>query len=111
MSESVVDPQALISIFGDNTSAQVSILQKFVTQTDELIADFDVAFEQHDAGQIMFHAHKFKSSARTVGANQLADLCFALEQAGREEDWDVINSLSPDLLPAVEQVRQYVNGL
>jgi CheY-like chemotaxis protein/HPt (histidine-containing phosphotransfer) domain-containing protein len=109
--ESAVDPQALAEIFGDDTSAHVNILQKFVLQTDELIAGFELAFEQLDADKIKFHAHKFQSSARTVGANRLADLCFALEQAARDTNWDMIDVLSGQIRLAVKQVRQYVDDL
>lgn len=109
--ESAVDPQALTNIFGEDTAAHRDILHKFVTQTDELVVDFQSALEQRDADRIMFHAHKFKSSARTVGANQLADLCFTLEGAGRDEDWDVIDNLAGSVQVEVVNVRQYVDDL
>jgi len=109
--ESAVDPQALAVIFGDDTSAQLNLLQKFIQQTDELIVDFETAFEQQDSEKIKFNAHKFKSSARTVGANNLADLCIELEQAARDDNWDIIETLFGKLRPAVNDVREYVNEL
>jgi two-component system sensor histidine kinase/response regulator len=109
--ETAVDPQALADIFGDDASAQLNILQQFVLQTDELIADFKLAFEQRDTDKIKFLAHKFKSSARTIGANDLADLCFALEQAARDTNWDVIEALTVKIHPTVKRVKQYVNNL
>lgn len=90
---SAIDPRALVIVFGDDSAAHLNILKKFVTQTDEILSEFETAYGQHNAAQISFHAHKLKSSARTVGANQLADLCVALERAGRTENWNKIDSL------------------
>ncbi|MGA9573230.1 MAG: PAS domain S-box protein, partial [Lysobacterales bacterium] len=106
---SAVDPQNLRNIFGDDNDAQLNMLQKYVKQTDEMIVCFEEAYEQHDSEQIMFHAHKFKSSARTVGANRLADLCLALQEAARDANWEDIESLSAHLRPAVLDVQHYVN--
>ncbi len=94
-----------------DAAAHLDILRKFIAQTEDIIAEFDTAYGQRDAAQVTFHAHKLKSSARTVGADSLADLCLALELAGRDADWTGIDSLFPDLRPAMERVKDYVNVL
>jgi HPt (histidine-containing phosphotransfer) domain-containing protein len=38
-------------------------------------------------GEIGTLAHRLKSSARSVGANALADCCLVLEQSGKAGDW------------------------
>ena len=106
-----IDPQELAKIFGDDFATQKNILQQFVTQTDGILGAFETAYEQRDAEQVLFQAHKFKSSARTVGANDLADLCLALEIAGRDESWDEIDRLCGGLRPAAHKVRKYVAEL
>jgi HPt (histidine-containing phosphotransfer) domain-containing protein len=108
---SAVDPQALAKIFGDDKMAQLGILKKFVIQTEESLALFESAFETRDAEQIGFNAHKLKSSARTVGANDLADLCFELELAGKNTDWPAVDRLAGSLRPAVKRVGDYVASL
>jgi len=105
-----IDPGALKQIFADDYEAQQEVLQKFVSQADEIFTDFKTAFQQRDLERIRFHSHKLKSSARTVGANSLADLCFALETAARNTKWTDIDGLADDLKPAVDQVRDYVKG-
>lgn len=111
MHETAIEPKALGAIFGDDVTLHLPILQKFVAQTDDLLSDFESAYSGHDVEQLRFHAHKFKSSARTVGANHLADLCFALETAAREADWGRIEQLVGQLQPAVEQVRAHVAAI
>ncbi|MDX2504477.1 MAG: Hpt domain-containing protein [Gammaproteobacteria bacterium] len=58
-----------------------------------------------------FFAHKLKSSARLVGANALADLCLALEVAGKSIDWSEIDSLMPELPSEMDLVTDFINGL
>ena len=105
MQDKAIDPKALASILGDDISLHMPILNKFVVQTEELLTGFETAYADHDVEQVRFHAHKFKSSARTVGANKLADLCLALETAARSNDWTEISALVGQLRPEVERVR------
>ena len=56
-------------------------------------------------------AHKLKSSARSVGANELADLCQTLEEAGNAEDWDKIDNAAPRLAGVMQQVTEYIKAL
>ena len=106
-----IDPKALNKVFGDDSAMHLNILHKFIAQTKDIIVDFDTAYGQRDAEQVSFHAHKLKSSARTVGADSLADLCLALELASQDADWTGIDSLFPQLRSAVERVNDYVSGL
>ena len=87
------------------------LLQKFASQADEISAEFETAFMQHDLEQVRFHTHKLKSSARTVGANSLADLCFALETAARNDKWKEINGLAGDMKPEVDYVKDCIKRL
>ena len=108
--ESAVDPEVLNRIFENDHGAQLDLLQKFVSQSNEVLTQFETAYSQHDSDQIRFHSHKLKSSALTVGAHSLADLCFALEEAGKNSNWNEINGLANELKPAIEQVKDYVKG-
>ena len=56
-------------------------------------------------------AHKLKSSSRAVGANALADLCLALETAGKAEDWQTIDAEAPKLPPTLDLVLDYIAAL
>ena len=80
-------------------------------QSQEIVDDIDAAYKQHDAGQISFQAHKLKSSARTVGADKLADLCLALEGAGQRDEWSEIDLVAPTMQPEMERVKRYIDSL
>jgi PAS domain S-box-containing protein len=105
-----VDHTALDRIFAADHGAKQEVLQKFLSQMDDIFSDFEEAFKKEDAEQVRFHSHKLKSSARTVGANSLADLCFALEKAAREAQWDEINCLAGDLEPTIIRVKDYAKS-
>jgi len=108
---SPVDPGALTEIFGDDSVAKTGLLQKFSLQAEEIVEALETAYEQRDIEQIAFHTHKLKSSARTVGANNLADICFSLEMAARNVDWGEIDNLFSSLRPNMQSVKDYTDGL
>jgi len=63
---SPINPQALTKVLGDNAAAHLNVLQTFIAQSEDIIADFDTAYGQRDAEQVSYQARKLKSSARTV---------------------------------------------
>jgi len=109
--DSPVDLEVLAKIFGNDTARHLDILQKFVSQTQDIVTEFTTAYQRRDAQQISFCAHKLKSSARTVGANQLAELCYDLDVAGRNADWAGIDRLAGEIQPAADRVGEYVSNL
>lgn len=106
-----INAMALSRMFGDDTARHSDILRKFVPQAEAIITEINTAFKVRDAEQISFYSHKLKSSARTVGADVLADLCLNLELAGGEADWSVIDNLCPELASAMNLVKEFINGL
>ena len=108
---SPVDPGALTEIFGDDSVAKTGLLQKFALQAEEIVDVLETAYGQRDIEEIAFHTHKLKSSARTVGANNLADICFSLEMAARNVDWGEIDKLFSSLRPNMQSVKDYTDGL
>jgi HPt (histidine-containing phosphotransfer) domain-containing protein len=110
-SELAVDPRALSLIFADDRGAQQELWQKFVTQMDEELAEIETAYRQRDIDQVRFHSHKLKSSARMVGANLLADLCFSLETAAHDTNWAGVDDVMGGLRPAADSVKEYVEGI
>ena len=110
ITERGVDPEALRRVLGEDRATLLSILQEFISQTELIFDDILSAHGRHDAKQLAFHAHKLKSSARTVGANHLSDLCIALETAGPSDDWTSVGDVVADMRPTIDCVREYVIG-
>ncbi len=109
--DSPINPVALFNMFGNDTTRHLDMLRKFIPQAEAIIAEMNTACGARDAEQVSFLAHKLKTSARTVGADSLADLCLDLEIAGRDADWSAIDARCPELAPAMDRVREFINGL
>jgi PAS domain S-box-containing protein len=107
----VIDERAIKDMFGDDDATFKEILQSFVVPSQDIVAELMAACEKHSAGDVKDAAHKLKSSARTVGANGLADTCVALEAAGKTADWPTIEKLAPVAREQFNDVETYVNRL
>jgi HPt (histidine-containing phosphotransfer) domain-containing protein len=111
--DKVLELSALSAIFGDDQQAKLFILDKFIDQTNKISKQLGAHCHVENPERISFHAHKLKSSARTVGANNLSDLCLDLEVAGRrdEPDWDHTHQLVEQVRPCLEQLKARLKEL
>lgn len=106
-----IDPSALKSVFGDDEETYKEILADFVKPSQSNVDEIEAAFAARSADGVAKAAHKLKSSSRSVGANQLADLCQELEAAGKGDDWAVIERGVPTLPGIMASVTDYINSL
>ena len=106
-----VDARAIKDVFGDDDTIFKEILQSFVEPSQEIIVEIMVAWEKKAAADVKSAAHKLKSAARSVGANTLADLCVALETAGKNADWSTIDALAPKARAEFTEVERYIKRL
>lgn len=87
------EPEVLAEYYADFVETSVPTVERLAT-----------AFHNGDLSAVSEQAHKLKSAARTIGANNLADCCVALELAGKEGDTNQVEeqmSLLPDLFQSV----------
>lgn len=101
----------LADTYNTELGQQLKLLKKFLGQAQSEVDAIVSAEASHDAEKIAFHAHRLKSSARTVGAEQLGSLCERLEVAGRREDWSAIALDYPNVETSMESVRSFVDGM
>ena len=106
-----IDPTALKSIFGDDDNTFVEILREFIEPSSASVVEIEIAYKERSADGVSKAAHTLKLSSRSIGANELADLCQILEIAGKEEDWDTIDNVTQRLSPCIQKVIKYINAL
>ncbi|MAG97263.1 MAG: hypothetical protein CMM08_11330, partial [Rhodospirillaceae bacterium] len=106
-----IDERALKDVFGDDPVTFKEILESFVEPTEATITELRTAWDSRNASDVKGAAHKLKSSSRSVGANELADTCQALETAGDIADWATIDELAAKLEPLYADVKSYINAL
>ena len=109
--DGAIDPSALKSVFGDDEATFKEILNDFVDPATSNVKDIEASFADRSTDGVAKAAHKLKSSARSVGANDLADLCQTLETAGKAENWDEIDEAAPRLPSTIQRVVEYINNL
>ncbi len=78
--------ERLNDLIGPNPAVHARILTKFAGSARTLLDEIGAAVQQGDVAALGALGHKFKSSARAIGADALADACAALEAAGKGGD-------------------------
>ena len=108
-SAAAVNPDALKEIVGDDPAVVAEFLSDFVITARAAVAELQAAYAKRGDQDVGAVAHKLKSSARTVGADTLADLCLALEQEGKAADWAAIDASMPMLAPCFAAVEHFID--
>jgi CheY-like chemotaxis protein/HPt (histidine-containing phosphotransfer) domain-containing protein len=81
-----VDVSVLKRLVGDDAAVVREVLQDFRVSAAKINADLRAACASRQPQAAGAAAHKLKSSARSVGALALGELCATLERAGKSGD-------------------------
>jgi HPt (histidine-containing phosphotransfer) domain-containing protein len=87
----------LTGLVGDNPAMHRRLLEKFLTNAEKQVAAIIAAAESDDSTALADVAHPLKSSARSVGALRLGELCQRLEDAARAGDVPTCSALADGL--------------
>ena len=110
-SAKVIDLEVLQQSVGDKPKTHRNLLKSFIRSLPEAVGDIEDAFAWRNHEKLAEAAHKLKSSARSMGALKLGNLCQRLETAGRNKEWSELEATMPQMLVEDEQVRQFINNL
>lgn len=80
---------------GGNMEMVRKLLKVFLEKTPAIIDEMHQACVTGNTQNVASCCHKLKSSARSVGATRLADLCVALEMASKEGRLEHIKEVEP----------------
>ncbi|OUD13855.1 response regulator [Thioflexithrix psekupsensis] len=83
----------------------VELTQTYQSDAEELMTQCRQAIAEKDAARIRHCAHTLKSSSGNLGLNKLAELCFSLEQCGRENQLADVESLFTELDTLYQHVK------
>ncbi|SEN30438.1 ATP-binding protein [Nitrosomonas marina] len=101
-----IDVNILRELVGNDQTVIHELLTEFLTSAANIERELQLACEALDCEQATRAAHKLKSSARTVGALRLGDLCQQIEQAGKNGK----SKLLKDLYTKFKLEMIYVNN-
>ena len=107
---SPIDMSIIKGLIGDNEAMIRVFFQKFV---DTVPSDMDAikqSISEQDFVACKARAHKLKSSAKAIGAINLADICQTIEDTSLQKDQDNSNKLLIELITEFDTCKQYINA-
>lgn len=105
-----LDVDVLRGLVGDDPELVAEILVEFAESMRETVPEIERALVDGDLRVASQLGHKLKSAARSVGALPLADVCSAIEEAGREPEAAVVEALHAALRARAAEVLVQLDG-
>lgn len=87
----------LIEMLGDDPETLLDIVHSFLDDAPNLMQAIDDGVETRNLEVVERNAHTIKSSSRLFGAEQFAIQCQNLEDSAKNEQWDEIQAIAPQL--------------
>ncbi len=93
---------------GDDRELFDSLLLEFITDTDERRSGIIQACDNDDKNDLIIRVHSIKSTAKTIGATEIASSAENLEMMAKEDDWEVVKILTPSF---IDSYTDFINAL
>ncbi|WP_239190842.1 ATP-binding protein, partial [Candidatus Nitrotoga sp. HW29] len=106
-----VDVSVLEGLVGNDPAVINEFLRDFRSSSARIAVELQTAFQLRQAAAVSAAAHKLKSSARSVGALMLGELCAEIEQAGKAGDIEALAVLLPRFEAEMVIVDEYLGSL
>ncbi len=103
-----VDVRVLEALVGDDPVVIGEFLRDFRASSAKIALELRAAYQAGQAAVVAAAAHKLKSSARSVGALALGELCAQMEQAGKAGDTATLTVLLPRFEIELAAVDKYI---
>jgi HPt (histidine-containing phosphotransfer) domain-containing protein len=105
-----LDVNVLKEVLGDNPATIAKFLGFFQVTAVEISAEIIAAINAGEVDTAGAAAHKLSSSARSVGALRLGDLCKQLEMAGKSGDQATLTTLLPQFEREWSMVEKHLTS-
>jgi CheY-like chemotaxis protein/HPt (histidine-containing phosphotransfer) domain-containing protein len=105
-----VDIRVLESLVGSDPAVLLGFLDDFQASTGRLVPGLAGACAAHQPQQAGLCAHNLMSSARTIGAEALGELCERMDTAGRAGDSVALATLLPQLQRELAAVDAFIGA-
>jgi CheY-like chemotaxis protein/HPt (histidine-containing phosphotransfer) domain-containing protein len=106
-----VDVGVLEALVGNDPEVISEFLRDFRASSGRIAAELHSACKLGQAQTAGAAAHKLKSSARSVGALSLGELCAEMERTGKAGDMQALNALLPRFDAELGVVDTYIDSL
>ena len=103
-----MDVNILKKLVGNDETVIDEMLSAFRTSAARIESELQIACEALLCDQAKKAAHKLKSSARSVGALRLGDVCEQIEQAGKNGEAEILGDLFARFELEMASVNSYL---
>ena len=104
----LVDVNVLRSLVGNDDATLRDFLHEFQISAAKIADELRTACAARQAGVVGAAAHKLKSSARSVGALALGELCAEMEKYGKVNDNEALTALLPKFEQEFANVERFL---
>jgi two-component system, sensor histidine kinase and response regulator len=111
VSQKPVDVKVLEQLVGNDPAVIEEFLQDFRVSAAKIGTELRAAVVAADTARAGAAAHKLKSSARSVGALGLGELCAEMERLGKAGDAQALTALLPRFESELATVDKYIESL
>lgn len=108
MLENATEMKDAITVYGDKASMFVELILK---DADNFVNEISVAIEQSNAEDVGLAAHSLKSIMKQIHANNVAELAFDLEKAGKDGVIDGAQEKHEQLKAYYAETKDYLLSL
>jgi HPt (histidine-containing phosphotransfer) domain-containing protein len=108
--EKPVEVRVLEELVGNDPEVISEFLRDFRASSGRIAAEIRSACQAGQAQTAGAAAHKLKSSARSVGALALGELCAEMERTGKAGDMQALNALLPRFEAELGVVDAYIDS-
>jgi len=109
VNEAPVNVHVLEGFVGNDPEIIKDMLHDYRLSATQTAAELRTALLNNQLTAVGLIAHKLKSSSRSVGALKLGDICAEIEQAGRNNDRETLDSLLIQFDTALKAVEAYLD--
>ncbi|MCR6632748.1 MAG: response regulator [Magnetospirillum sp.] len=107
----ILDTAVLGEIFGGLDDEAMALLNDFRATTESRLSGLQATLADGDAEQGRGHAHTARGTARSVGANALAEVFGAIDDALSEQDMALARHLAERAVKQLEVFRELLSEL
>ena len=103
-----VDMQECIDMYGGSVAIYHDILRTYyfdIRQREPILTQL---YEKKDIHTFTIYVHAIKSASRGAGANELGEMAYQLEIAGKNGDWKEIDERFPAFMEALHKMVENV---
>ncbi|MDO8893919.1 MAG: ATP-binding protein [Nitrosomonas sp.] len=106
-----VNVHVLEELIGNDPEMIKEMLLDFRASSEKIATELHAAYRTGQFAAVGSFAHKLKSSARSVGALALGELCAEMEQAAKNNDSEALAVLLPSFDVQLMSVKAYLEAL